>query len=1015
MKKQLLFITTALFLFVVSKISFAQTTIYFEDFNDNLASFDLNTTDLGCDASNANYWIINNVYASGFEPLIPATPDQVSGIIGFPQSTYLHITNGVFSENCTFNAPATGNVFTKMNAPISTIGFTNVSLDFWLISKGHNTNTTRYIGKTYYSIDGGLTWVQNPTTYSQISTWTHAAAITNPVFDNQADLRFAFMWVQNGGAGGQDPAFGLDDIKVQGTASSGNAITTGTISGSPFCAGANFSVPFTSTGTFNAGNIYTAQLSDANGSFAAPTSIGTLASTSLSGSISVTIPTGSTSGSGYIIRVISSNAAAIGSNSASITINSTVTPTVSILSDLGNSICTGSSVTFTASGTNTGASPIYSWTVDGSAAGTNSSTFASNTLTNGSVVQVSMTSNALCATPNSVNSNSISMIVTSSVTPAVSILSDLGNTICPGSSVTFTASGTNLGTSPIFSWTVDGIAAGTNSSTFTSNSLTNGSIVQVSMTSNALCASPSTASSNSISMVVTSSVTPSVAITSDLGSIICEGTSVLFTASPVGGGSSPVYSWTINGNAAGTNSNTFSTNSLVNGDIVQVTLTSNDACASIPTANSNSFSMTVNPSLPAAVSITSNNGTTICSGTSVTFTANGTNGGSSPTYSWTVNGNPVGTNSDTFTSNNLTDGSIVQVNFTSSDLCSSPSTVNSNSITMTISTTVTPSVTISSSNGSSVCSGSIITFSANPVNGGSSPSYSWTLNGNPIGTNTSSFTSQSITSDCVFGITMTSNDNCANGATATTTFPITVYPPSVLLTSSTPSSCGGGASGSVTVNITGGSPATSYLWDTNPVATTATVTNLAGGTYNVVVTYGNGCTVTGSATVASSGITLSSSVIVGQSTIDNPTGSISINVAGGQGPYSYLWSTNPVQVLNSATGLTAGSYSVIVTDATGCSTTFDFVVPSFVGIDDLTSENLEIYPNPTSNILFIKNNSSNSSINLTINDFSGKVLLKQGNLTNTIHQLDISEFSVGIYFLQISIDNRVINKKIIKM
>ena len=68
-------------------------------------------------------------------------------------------------------------------------------------------------------------------------------------------------------------------------------ITTGTISGSPFCAGALVSVPFTSLGRFSPGNIYTAQLSTAAGTFpATPTVIGSLSSTDNSGSISATIP-----------------------------------------------------------------------------------------------------------------------------------------------------------------------------------------------------------------------------------------------------------------------------------------------------------------------------------------------------------------------------------------------------------------------------------------------------------------------------------------------------------------------------------------------------------------------------------------------------------------------------------------------------------------------------------------------------------------------------------------------------
>jgi hypothetical protein len=107
------------------------------------------------------------------------------------------------------------------------------------------------------------------------------------------------------------------------------AITTGTV-GTSACAGAALSVPFTAAGTFTAGNIFSAQLSDAAGSFAAPVTIGTLASTS-SGTITATIPAATAADSGYRVRVVSSNPAVTGTdNGSAITI--TALPTVTMLS-----------------------------------------------------------------------------------------------------------------------------------------------------------------------------------------------------------------------------------------------------------------------------------------------------------------------------------------------------------------------------------------------------------------------------------------------------------------------------------------------------------------------------------------------------------------------------------------------------------------------------------------------------------------------------------------------------------
>ena len=304
----------------------AQTVIFTENFNA-APNWNLNTTDLGSSASPSNFWIINNAYAGGFFGLIPNTPNQPAAITGSPQSAYMHITSGFGGIlNANFQAPATGSAFTKMNFPISTVGFTNVSLSFYyLCNAGTNIN---YRGRLYYSIDGGISWVQKAE-FSGISNWTLDTQ-TDPSWNNVPDLRFAYMWFQNGGSSGvQDPPLAVDEIVVTGIPNSTNSITTGTITGSPFCAGSTFNVPFTSSGTFAVGNIYTAQLSSASGSFASPTNIGTLNSTANSGSIPVTIPGGATTGSGYIIRIISSNPALTGSSSLAFSINGPITPTFS--------------------------------------------------------------------------------------------------------------------------------------------------------------------------------------------------------------------------------------------------------------------------------------------------------------------------------------------------------------------------------------------------------------------------------------------------------------------------------------------------------------------------------------------------------------------------------------------------------------------------------------------------------------------------------------------------------------
>lgn len=118
-----------------------------------------------------------------------------------------------------------------------------------------------------------------------------------------------------------------DGVYIYGTVTSTNSITTSTVSPTSF----NFpdcsttltgTVDFTSTGTFNSDNIYTAQLSNSSGSFSNAKTIGTLTSFANSGTISFSISSPIAPGSGYKIRVISSSPSAVGSSSSSITVTS---------------------------------------------------------------------------------------------------------------------------------------------------------------------------------------------------------------------------------------------------------------------------------------------------------------------------------------------------------------------------------------------------------------------------------------------------------------------------------------------------------------------------------------------------------------------------------------------------------------------------------------------------------------------------------------------------------------------
>ncbi len=113
-----------------------------------------------------------------------------------------------------------------------------------------------------------------------------------------------------------------DPTQIVAATCTTNTIATGSVA-AKLCAGSTVQVPFTVSNGFNSGNVFTAQLSDAGGSFANPVSIGSLAGTG-SGSITATVPSSMPQGTAYRIRIVANNPAATGTdNGANIAIYST--------------------------------------------------------------------------------------------------------------------------------------------------------------------------------------------------------------------------------------------------------------------------------------------------------------------------------------------------------------------------------------------------------------------------------------------------------------------------------------------------------------------------------------------------------------------------------------------------------------------------------------------------------------------------------------------------------------------
>jgi hypothetical protein len=162
--------------------------------------------------------------------------------------------------------------------------------------------------------------------------------------------------------------------------------------------------------------------------------------------------------------------------------------------------------------------------------------------------------------------------------------------------------------------------------------------------------------------------------------------------------SGTIYQWQLN---TGTGFNNISDNSNYSG-----TNTNSLLLINIPLAWNNYqyrcrvdgnysiiFLVNVNPSFIPVVSINTPSNS-ICSGTTVTFTATPQNGGNTPSYQWQINSVNAGTNSATFVTSTLNNGDQVKAILTSSLSCASPASVSSNIIAITVDLLATPSITI---------------------------------------------------------------------------------------------------------------------------------------------------------------------------------------------------------------------------------------------------------------------------------------------------------------------------------
>jgi len=176
---------------------------------------------------------------------------------------------------------------------------------------------------------------------------------------------------------------------------------------------------------------------------------------------------------------------------------------------------------------------------------------------------------------------------------------------------------------------------------------------------------------------------------------------------------------------------------------------------------------------------------TLCEGAPAVFTAVPADGGNAPVYRWQLNGADVGTNSDIFTSSSLANGDLLQCLMTSNAVCVILPDVQSNKVTAKVIPKVISSVRILAS-ATTICSDSLVVFTALAVNGGIRPTYQWLVNGQNAGTNSFAFTSKELKDGDVIDCRMTSTLQCSTPVLANAPVMMTVYPvPVITLTPDT--------------------------------------------------------------------------------------------------------------------------------------------------------------------------------------------------------------------------------------
>lgn len=525
--------------------------------------------------------------------------------------------------------------------------------------------------------------------------------------------------------------------------------------------------------------------------------------------------------------------------------------------------------------------------------------------------------------------------------------------------------------------------------------------------------------------------TPEVSITSTT-TAVCSGSSVTFTATPVNPGSAPSYQWKKNGTTnIGTNSTslTLQDYEVTTGDVITCVMTANNVCQTANSVTSNGITLLVGTVTPS-VSI-STASSTVCSGNSVSFTANGLNPGPSPVYIWKKNGVSVGGGTSiTFSPNTLTNGDVIVCELTANNPCQTVALVNSNSVVLTVqqspSTPTVLSQYANNTTGFIMCAlGSSVSLYPSVAKGVWSTTNAAVANVVVGGPTTSSAAVASVGSGtAIISYTLTT---AGTSCTAAASITVKVSPQSTPAGISGPDAICVGSTATYTTTATGGVWGSAGRVNINGSGV-ATALNAGSTSIKYTITNADGCSASSSKSITINALPSVPSINYASSTTGilgsggyckNKTFTLAGNPAGGVWSSTGAFAITSGGVVTTAASNGSGSVTYTYTNSNGC-TNYRTINSNVVscgskGISSqLTnvSEQFVIYPNPAHTTINLNVDKLVGGGSIVVTDLYGKKV-KQQVLSMGNNTIDVSNFVKGMYLLSIITEQGKQTKKVV--